>query len=154
MKKILRFILIVVIVFVSFGFGESNISAGGTGLDTADYIYFRVDTEIDVPAYYSSSGATIRWSCGTGFYGLVTDGTASDSDGATNGVVQVASASAEMGDSESGCDVSETLTGSASFSGWLTRNFTATAITDSANFTIRASMDYTFKVTGVTNALG
>lgn len=154
MKNVLRFCGILSIIGISFSMAVGDISAGGTGLDTADYIYFRVDTELDVPAYYSTSGATIRWSCGTGLYGLVTDGTASDSDGAVNGVVQVASASAEMGDSESGCDVSDTLTGSASFSGWVTRNFTATAITNTANFTIRASMDYAITVTGVTNELG
>ena len=65
MKKTFRLLGIAWIVVASFGFSVVNISAGGTGLDTADYIYFRVDTEIDVPAYYGSSGATIRWSCGT-----------------------------------------------------------------------------------------
>ncbi len=155
MKIILRFTGILVIIAILFVLRVENISAGGTGLDTADYLYFRVDTEINVPAYYGASGATVNWSCdGSTTQGTVTDGTASDSDGAVNGVIKVASASNENANAQASCDVSDTLTSSASFSGWVTRNFTATAITDSANFTVRASMDYRITVTGVTNELG
>lgn len=153
MKIFFRALGVVSIIGISFSMAIGNTLAGGSGLNTAKYVYFRVDTELDVLAYYSTNGATVTWRCNGSNYGSVTDGSASDSDGIANGVIKVSSTSLEMGDAESGCDAGEALTATASFSGWVNRNFTSTTLTDTANFTDRASMDYRIVVSGITNEL-
>jgi hypothetical protein len=156
----LVFVLVFILSWVIFPHGAS---AAGKGLDTADYILFRIDTELNV---LNGKGVTVQWSCGGGAvsgsyktkYGLVTDGTASDSDyngGVPDGIIEVASASAEnTGTNGSGCDVNEALTATASLNGWVNRTWTSPAISNTATpFITGASMDYNIVVTGVNDKL-
>ena len=120
-----------------------------------DSYFFRVDTEIDVPAYYGTSGATVTFKCdGTG-QGIITDNTASESTQSLNGIIQMASTSAENGTARADCDAGEAITATLSFDGWLSKTVTGTVSSVGSNitFTMRASMDYTILVNGVTDEL-
>lgn len=120
-----------------------------------DNYFFRIDTELDVPAFFGSSGPTITWKCnGTG-QGIVTDNTASESVQALDAIIKVASTSVENNASHAGCDASEAITATASFDGWLSRTVTGTvsAVGSNITFTMRASADYTIVVNGVTDEL-
>lgn len=127
--------------------------------DAGEFVFFRVDTELDVPnAKDTSNKVTVRWYCegGSGF-GQVTDNTASESTDALDGIIKVASASKEMTDS--GCTIgqSETLRASVSLDGWLEREWTAASFpgaSTSVEFTQRASMDYTIVINGIDDELG
>lgn len=121
-----------------------------------DYYFFRIDTELDVPAYYSSSGATVTWRCNGSGYGIVTDGTASESTNLLDGIIKVASTSAENDSTHAGCDGSEAITATVSFSGWVNELWsdTVSAVGSNVTFTTRASMDYTILVNGVADELG
>lgn len=145
MKKL---ILLPVFIFLSFVVFTDSASA-------EDSYFFRIDTELDVPVAIGS-GATARWKCnGTG-EGIVTDNTASESVQALDGIVKVASTSAENNSSHAGCDGGESIVGSVSMDGWRYRNFngTVTSVGSNITFTVRASMDYTILVNGVTDELG
>jgi len=152
--------------FYFFAFSTNSALAGGNGWTAGaegvnDYIYFRIDTELDV---LNAKGVTVEWSCGgngetSGSYsvykGSVTDGIslASDSDNTVDGIVSIASQSAEnTGTNGSGCDVGEVVTATVSLGGWVTRVWDSVALTDT-NFTTRASMDYTIRVNGVADEL-
>lgn len=121
-------------------------------------ILFRIDTELDV---INAKGVTVRWTCAGGSgYGEITDGggVASDSDGA-NGLITVASASAENSTANAGCNALESVTATVSLSGWVRRVWTDTITASTSNgitdpFTTRASMDYTIIVNGVDDELG
>jgi hypothetical protein len=159
-----KWLLACIAVFAAFYFFiflTNNASAAGAGLDTADYIYFRIDTELDV---LNDNGVTVTWSCGGGatsgshdtyFGSVVEDGVvASDSDSLLNGIVKVASQSEEnIGTNGSGCDVGETVTATVSLDGWITRTVTS-SILDIANFAVGASQDYAVVVSGVADELG
>ncbi|OGM99987.1 MAG: hypothetical protein A3B91_03255 [Candidatus Yanofskybacteria bacterium RIFCSPHIGHO2_02_FULL_41_29] len=158
-SKVSVLFVVVVSAFLFLLFSNS-VSAAGSGLDTADYIYFRIDTEINV---LNGKGVIVQWSCGggatSGSYntkqGYITDGTASDSDGLQDGIIKVASASAEnTGTNGSGCDVNETTIATVSLNGWLTRTWTSVTITNTEDFTTRASMDYDIVVNGTTDEFG
>lgn len=121
-------------------------------------IRFRIDTELNV---INAKGATVKWTCtgGSGF-GLITDGggVASDSDG-LNGIITVASASAENSTANAGCNAIESITATVSLSGWVSRVWTSTITASTSNgitdpFTTGASMDYTIIVNGVDDELG
>ena len=147
-------------VLAAFLFFSGSASAGGNAIDTADYIYFRIDTEINV---LNDKSVLVKWSCGGGatsgslsiYQGSVTDGTSSDSDGLVNGIVQIASQSLEnAGANGSGCDGGESITASVSLGGWVSRTWTS-SITDTAGgFINRANMDYTIVVNGIVEQLG
>lgn len=144
-----RLFFVFTIVFVSFVLISSDASA-------EDFYFFRIDTEIDVPAYFGSSGATVTWRCnGTG-YGIVTDGTASESTNLLDGIIKVASTSAENNASHAGCDGGEAITATASFSGWVNELWsdTVSAVGPNVTFTTRASMDYTIVINGIVDELG
>lgn len=143
MKKLLFVLVLVLVVFV--------VTARDASAE--DFYFFRIDTEINVPAYYGTSGATVTWRCnGTG-YGIVTDGTASESTNLLDGIIKVASTSAENNASHAGCDGGESITATASFSGWVSRLWsdTVSAVGPNVTFTTLASMDYTILVNGVTD---
>lgn len=127
-----------------------------------DYIYFRIDTELNV--LQSKAAVTIRWYCSdsTGT-GLVTDNTASESAGsprgrALDGTIIVASTSTEMGIGNASCSfdsaTAETFRASASLDGWVARTWTGTFSTASGSYETYASMDYTIVVNGVDDELG
>lgn len=120
-----------------------------------DSYFFRIDTELDVPLD-TTGGVTVRWKCnGTG-EGSITDGTASESVNLLDGIVKVASLSAENASDRAGCDAGEAITATASFNGWVSRTWTDTVSTVGSNitFTTRASLDYTILVNGVADELG
>jgi hypothetical protein len=152
--------IFVLVLALSIFITSNDASAAGNGLDTADYIYFRIDTELDV---LNDNGVTVSWSCGgsttSGSYntyqGSVTDGTASDSDGLANGIVKVASASAEntSATTGSGCDITEIVTATVSLNGWISRTWASTALTNTSDLTTRASQDYNITVNGVADEL-
>lgn len=122
----------------------------------ADFYFFRIDTELDVPAYYGSSGATVTYKCnGTG-QGIVTDNTASESTQLLDGIIKIASTSVENDASHAGCNAGESITATASFSGWFSRTVTGTVSSAGTNttFTTIASMDYTILVNGIADELG
>lgn len=140
--------LLLLFVFFSFAFFVDSASA-------EDFYFFRIDSELDVPIAIGT-GATARWKCnGTG-EGIVTDNTASESTQALDGIVKVASTSVENNASHAGCDGGDSIVGSVSMDGWRYRNFSGTVDSVGSNitFTVRASMDYTILVNGVTNELG
>lgn len=143
-----KFLLLPLLILLSFAFFADSASA-------EDFYFFRIDSELDVPVAIGS-GATARWRCnGTG-EGIVTDNTASESIQALDGIVKVASTSVENNASRAGCDGGESIVGSVSMDGWRYRNFSGTVTTVGSNitFTVRASMDYTILVNGVTDELG
>lgn len=121
-----------------------------------DNYFFRIDSELDVPIAVGT-GATVTWRCNGSGNGIVTDNTASESAGnqALDGVVKVASTSAENNASHAGCDASESITATVSFDGWITRVLSGTVSAAGSNvtFTTRASMDYNFVVDGVKDEL-
>lgn len=127
--------------------------------DDGEYIFFRVDTELNVPnAKNTSNKVTVRWYCdGASTFGEVTDNTASESTDALDGIIKVASNSKEMTDSSCTIGASETLRASVSLDGWVTRSWTAASFpgaSTSVEFTQRASMDYTIVINGIADELG
>lgn len=154
MKKI-KILVFVAVVFAVFGISRQAhaAGAGGTGFE---YVYFRIDTEID---NLNDQGVSIRFRCdGTG-EGILTDGTASESTNSQDGIIKLASRSAEFGSAEAGCDAGETITATVSLGGWLSRTWSGTVAASTSNgeanpFTTRASMDYTITVNGVADELG
>ncbi len=143
MLKIFVFFLVTVFLLAPTAFAE-------------DFYFFRIDTELNVPAYYGSSGATIIWKCnGTG-QGIVTDNTASESTQLLDAIIKIASTSAENNSSHAGCNAGESITATASFDGWLSRTVTGTVSSAGTNvtFTTGASLSYTIRVNGTADELG
>ena len=124
-----------------------------------DFIFFRIDTELNQPNTNGAAalGATVTWRCNGSGYGIVQDGTASESGGAVNadGIVKIASLSAENIAAKAGCDAGESITATASLNGWVSRLWSGTVSAGGANvtFTTYASMDYTIVVNGVYDEL-
>lgn len=143
------------LVVASFFILLSNkASAAGTGFE---FIYFRIDTELDV-ILDTTGGATVTWTCNEETsQGVVTDGTASESDGGTlDGIIMIASTSLENNASNADCDSTETITATVSFSGWVNRTWSdiLLASTSIDPFVTRASMDYTIVINGIRDELG
>ncbi len=132
----------------------SNV-ANAVGATGFEYIYFRIDTELDV---LNDNGVTITFTCDAEVtVGSITDGTASESTGAVtaDGIVKLASTSAEL----TNCDKTDTVTATVSLNGWVTRTWTGviTASTSDGEvdpFTTRASQDYNLVAGLVKNELG
>lgn len=124
-------------------------AAPSTGFE---FMYFRIDTELDV---LNGKGVTVKFTCDAETtIGNVTDGTASESTNLADGIVKLASTSAELNN----CDTSDTVTASVSLNGWVTRVFTGTITASTSNgetnpFTMRASQDYNFVVNGIEDEL-
>ncbi len=120
-------------------------------------IRFRIDTELDV---INAKGVTVRWTCAGGSgYGEITDGGAVASDSSADGLITVASASAENSATHAGCNATESITATVSLDGWVRRVWTDTITASTSNgitdpFTTRASMDYTITINGVDDELG
>ncbi|PJE51037.1 MAG: hypothetical protein COV29_02060 [Candidatus Yanofskybacteria bacterium CG10_big_fil_rev_8_21_14_0_10_36_16] len=138
-------------VFVVFLFAVILIPGETYAADAGEFVFFRIDTELDV---LNDNGVTINFSCGSGL-GTITDNTASESTQAADGIIKVASASKEMTDAGCIFGTSDTITGSASLDGWVTRDFTV-ALPASASdpFSALASMDYSIVVNGIEDELG
>jgi len=118
-----------------------------------EYIYFRIDTELDV---LNAKGVTVEWSCNGAASGSITDtlaGYASESSPGIDGIVKVASISKEFTDST--CIFgSSTISAKATINGWVTRKWTAALLAStSVPFTTGASMDYEIVVGPVKNEL-
>lgn len=127
--------------------------------DPGEYVWFRIDTELDVlNAKDTNNKVTVRWYCtGATSFGQVTDNTASESTNVLDGIIKVASNSKEMTDASCTIGASETLRASVSLDGWVEREWTVSAFmgaSTSVEFTQRASMDYNFVVGLVKNELG
>lgn len=150
MSKKNMFVVLVVFVVVLLG------GAIPRHVLAEDSYFFRIDTEIDVPAYYGTSGATVTWRCNGSGYGVVTDATPSESTNFLDGIIKVASTSAENNSSHAGCDAGEAITATVSFDGWVSRLWSDTVSNLGSNvtFTTRASMDYAIVVNGIADELG
>lgn len=127
--------------------------------DAGEYVFFRVDTELNVPnAKDTSNKVIVRWYCtGATTFGQVTDNTASESTNALDGIIKVASNSKEMTDASCTIGSSETLRASVSLDGWVEKEWTASSFpgaSGSVEFTQYASMDYTIVINGVDDELG
>jgi hypothetical protein len=151
LKPLGRFLILPIFLISAFLLLPNKANAAN---DVSEYVFFRVDTELDV---LNDKGVTVHWTCGAAGNGSVTDNTTSESTQALDGIIKVASKSKEMTDA--GCDFKNgsTITASASINGWVTRKWTVALPASSslaAAFTARASQDYDFVVTGVKNELG
>lgn len=125
--------------------------------DAGEFVFFRVDTELDVPnAKDTSNKVTVRWYCtGATTFGQVTDNTASESTNALDGIIKVSSVSKEMTDASCTFGAGETLRASVSLDGWVEREWSETfPASGSAVFSTYASMDYTIVINGVDDELG
>src|SRR3989344_8373786 len=125
--------------------------------DDGEFVWFRIDTELN--DLLSEGGTlTIRWYCdGASSFGQVNDNTASESTNARDGIIKVASASAEMTAASCTIGGSETLRASASIDGWVVETWTASSFpgaSTTAPFATGASLDYTIVVNGVDDELG
>ena len=151
--KFFAFSVVVLATFVLFG---SSARADSFN----DFIFFRIDTELNTPNTNgaAATAATVTWRCNGSGYGIVQDGTASESGGAANadGIVKIASLSAENVAAKAGCDAGESITATVSLDGWVSRLWSGTVSAGGANttFTTYASMDYNFKVGLVKDELG
>lgn len=130
---------------------QHEAKAADTG---GEYIYFRIDTELDV---LNAKGVTVEWSCNGAASGSITDtlaGYASESSPEIDGIVKVATISQEF--ITSTCVFgSSTIRAKATINGWVTRKWTAVLLAStSVPFTTRASMDYEIIVGPVKNELG
>jgi hypothetical protein len=158
MNKHVRFFFVgsifVSVFFLALIVSPNNAKAAngpsGTGFE---YLYFRIDTELDV---LNSKGVTVTWTCDGGTTGgTVTDGTASESTNALDGIIKIASSSLET----VMCDSTDTISGSVTLNGWVTRTFQSTITASTSNgevnpFTVRASQDYLFVVNSANDELG
>src|SRR3989344_1783531 len=137
-------------------FAFISIFAFATATFAEDTYFFRVDNELD-SLINNTGGVTVRFHCaGATGEGSVTDDTASESVQALDGIIKVASTSAEMGAGQADCDATETIYATASFSGFITRSWsdTVSAVGGAVTFTTRASMSYGLKVSSITEELG
>lgn len=153
--RVFVFIAILAVLFTAFLLLSNTARAA----DAGEYVFFRVDTELDIPnAKDTSNKVTVRWYCdGATTFGQITDNTASESTNTLDGIIKVASNSKEMTDSSCTIGASETLRASVSLDGWVEREWTAASFpgaSTSVEFTQRASMDYTIVVNGVDDELG
>ena len=119
-----------------------------------DNYFFRIDTELDVPLD-TTGGATVTFKCNGSGQGIITDNTASESVQALDGIIKMASTSVENNTTHADCDGGDAITATLSFDGWLSKTVTGTVSSVGSNvtFTVRASMDYTITVNGVTDEL-
>ncbi|MEK7151448.1 MAG: hypothetical protein AAB784_01890, partial [Patescibacteria group bacterium] len=79
------------------------ISNNAHAADAGEFVFFRIDTELDVAnAKDTSNKVTVEWSCSGTASGSVQDNTASESTNTLDGIVKVSSASTEM--TNSTCD--------------------------------------------------
>lgn len=120
-----------------------------------EFMYFRIDTELNV---LNDKGVTVVWTCNGSGQGSITDATASESTNSQDGIVKLASTSAENSTANAGCDSGEAITATVSLSGWVTRTWSGTVSASTSNgetnpFTTRASMDYNLAVTTVKDEL-
>src|SRR3990167_9763312 len=107
-------LVLVLALVVSTNNAKAADGPSGTGFE---FIYFRIDTELDV---LNNKGVTVTWTCDGGTTGgTVTDGTASESTNALDGIIKIASSSLET----VMCDSTDTLSGSVTLGGWVTRTF-------------------------------
>ncbi|HEY4507144.1 MAG TPA: SH3 domain-containing protein [Candidatus Paceibacterota bacterium] len=125
--------------------------------DDGEFVWFRIDTELN--DLLSEGGTlTIRWYCdGASSFGQVNDNTASESTNARDGIIKVASASAEMTAASCTIGESETLRASASIDGWVVREWTNASFpgaSTSSPFTTYASLDFNIVINGVDDELG
>jgi len=126
--------------------------------DAGEYVWFRIDSELDT-LIADKGTLTLRWYCtGATTFGEVNDGTASESTGAVtaDGIIKIASNSAEMTDSSCTIGASDTLRASASIDGWVVRTWTATSFPGASTsdpFSTGASLDYNFVVGPVKDEL-
>ncbi len=146
--------LVVVALLVAAFFIISN---NAHAADAGEFVFFRIDTELDVAnAKDTSNKVTVEWSCNGTASGSVQDNTASESTNTLDGIVKVSSASTEM--TNSTCDFggdADTIKGKVSLDGWVTRRWSVLlAASSSAAFSTGASMDYTILVNGVDDELG
>src|SRR3989344_2177439 len=139
------------IIFSVFIIFPNNVkAAASTGFE---YMYFRIDTELDV---LNGNGATVTFTCDAETtVGSVTDGTASESTNSADGIIKIASTSNEL----INCDATDTVTATVSLGGWITRTFSGTLTASTSDgatnpFTMRASQDYAIVVNGVDDELG
>lgn len=157
-KKIFYNSLLFALCFVAFGVLVGARQAYAA--DAGEFVFFRVDTELDV---LNDKGITVEWSCNGTASGSITEsagGIASESTQLIDGTVKVASASKEMTDST--CTVlgqqwdgSKTIKGKVSLDGWVTRRWSVVLPASTATpFSTYASMDYTIVVNGIDNELG
>jgi len=143
-----RLITLFVIVAATFVLTTNSASA-------EDSYFFRIDSELDV-LIDTTGGATVTWSCNGSGEGIVTDNTASESVQALDGIIKVASTSAENNSTNAGCDAGEAITATLSFGGWLDKTYSGTVSSEGTNvtFTSGASLQYTIVVNGISDELG
>ncbi len=111
--------------------------------DASEYVYFRIDTELDV--LEAKTALIVDWSCSGTASGSITDNTASESTQALDGIVKVASVSKEWTDSTCSTKNGGTIRAKAYVNGWVTRRWTAVFLAStsySSAFTTTASLDY------------
>ncbi len=144
--------IFVFLFLISFSITSNKAKAANAG----EFIYFNIDTELDVRNDKDvSHKVTVNWSCASGLTGSITDNTPSESTNALDGVIYVASASKENTDAGCTFGASKTIRASVSLDGWVTRTWTVALPASTANpFQTGASMDYTIVVNGVSDELG
>ena len=123
--------------------------------DAGEFVYFRIDTELDV---LNDKGVTVEWSCNGTASGSISEtagGIASESTQLIDGIVKVASDSAEMTNATCIFGTSDTIQAKSTIDGWVTRRWSiALPASGSAVFTTTASQDYNFVVGLIKDELG
>src|SRR3989344_1240502 len=152
--RIFAFFAVFAVMLAAFLLFSSEARADN---DAGEFVWFRIDTELD--DLLSEGGTlTIRWYCdGASSFGQVNDNTASESTNARDGIIKVASASAEMTAASCTIGGSETLRASASIDGWVVREWTNASFpgaSTSSPFTTYASLDFNIVINGVDDELG
>ncbi len=155
LPRLLGYVFLLSALFIG-GFLLSANSASAA--DAGEFVFFRVDTELDVLNFRTSdttNKVTVEWSCSGAASGSIQDNTASESTNTLDGIIKVSSASKEFTDSTCNFTGTKTIRAKSTLGGWVTRRWSiALPASGSAPFSNGASMDYDLVVNGARDELG